>query len=256
MPEMVKIEGGTFQMGSNASEAYDDEQPVHEVTLSDFYMGKYEVTHKQYIAFMNDLGVKKDGSYNGTKYVKMGGFCAVGYRNGEFYFKGSLYAVSEQCPVIYVTWYGAHAYCEWLSKKTGQTYRLPTEAEWEYAAGGGKNHRTKYAGTENKNELNDYAWYSKNSDNLTQPVGNKKPNALGLYDMNGNVWEWCRDWYKKNYYRNSIKNNPKGPDDSFIRVLRGGSWFDFANGCRVANRNGDIPLGRNINIGFRVVCQY
>ena len=253
-PLMVKIEGGTFQMGSNAEEADNDEQPVHEVTVSDFYMGKYQVTHKRYIAFMNDLGVKKDGTYNGKAYVVLDEVdCAVGYRNGKFYFKGSAIADSGQSPMIYVTWYGADAYCEWLSKKIGETYRLPTDAEWEYAAGGGEKNRTKYAGTDNKNELVDYAWYNKNSKSKTRPVGKKKPNSLGLYDMSGNVWEWCRDWYDSDYYSNSPKNNPKGPEDGSNRILRGGSWFSGAEFCRVTSRINSSPGSSNINDGFRVV---
>ena len=261
IPKMVKIEGGTFRMGSNVSEADEDEQPQHEVTVSDFYIGKYEVTHKQYIAFMNDLGVKEDGSYNGTEYVDMDtSDCAVGYRNGKFYFKGSDYADSEQCPMLEVTWYGTDAYCEWLSKKTGQTYRLPTEAEWEYAAGGGAENRTKYAGTDNKNELEEYAWYgvnyydldSKHDDFAKNPVGKKKPNALGLYDMSGNVWEWCRDWYDENYYSNSSQNDPKGPVDGSKHVNHGGSWDGDAEDCRVANRNGSTPGSSNGFLGFRL----
>ncbi len=224
---MIFVKGGTFQMGSN--NGHSDEKPIHSVTVSDFYIGKYEVTHKEYIEFLNSKGVSSNGSYNGTEYIDMDDEdCAVGYRSGSFYFKGSKYADYENCPVIEVTWYGAKAYCEW---KGG---RLPTEAEWEYAArGGNKSKGYKYSGS---NTIGDVAWYNSNSGSKTHPVGQKKANELGIYDMSGNVWEWCNDWYDENYYKNSPKNNPQGAKSGIYSVLRGGSWYYFAGGCRVANR--------------------
>ena len=174
--EMVFIKGGTFEMGGTFGDGDDDEKPVHRVTVNDFYMGKYEVTHTEYIKFLNAKGVNSNGSYGGTEYIDMDDDdCAIGYRGGKFYFKRSQYAEDERCPVIEVTWYGAKAYCEWAGG------RLPTEAEWEYACKGGASASSatyhKHAGSNNVDEV---AWYYSNSGSKTHPVGQKKPNELGL----------------------------------------------------------------------------
>ena len=253
--EMVAVEGGTFQMGSNSSEANGDESPVHNVRVDNFAMSKTEVTQAQYIKFMNAIGVNADGSYKGREYVDMDDEdCAVayltesfsvGYRNERFYFKGSDKAKSEDCPMILVTWYGAQAYCEWAGG------RLPTEAEWEYAARGGALAKdTKYAGS---NSIEEVAWYEGNSKDKTHPVAQKTPNELGLYDMSGNVWEWCSDWYNDSYYRKSPQLNPQGPSSGSNRVLRGGSWLDNPQDCSVASRSRIIPNIRTLNVGFRLV---
>jgi formylglycine-generating enzyme required for sulfatase activity len=243
VPEgFVFVKGGTFQMGSTNGEG--DEKPVHSVTVDDFYMSKYEVTNADYIKFLNDKGVNSNGSYGGTEYIDMDdGDCAIGYRNGSFYFKGSNDADDEKCPVIEVTWYGADAYCKWAGG------RLPTEAEWEYAArGGNKSNGYRYAGSHNADEV---AWYN-GSPGRTHPVGQKKPNELGLYDMSGNVWEWCSDWYSRGYYENSPSSNPKGPSNGSDRVDRGGSWNNYAKRCRVANRDYSDPSDGGNLLGFRL----
>ncbi|HHD82870.1 MAG TPA: hypothetical protein ENK92_02065, partial [Bacteroidetes bacterium] len=247
---MVFVQGGTFQMGSNNGN--DDEEPIHSVTVSDFYIGKYEVTNAEYIEFLNAKGVSSNGSYGGTEYIDMDDEdCAVGYRNGRFYFRGSSYAEDKNCPVIEVTWFGAKAYCKW---KGG---RLPSEAEWEYAARGGNKRRSvslsgvedyKYSGS---NNIGSVAWYDGNSDNKTHPVGTKQPNELGIYDMSGNVWEWCNDWYGKYYYQNSPKNNPQGPNSGEYSVLRGGSWSYNDYGCRVADRGRYDRDAGDYDFGFR-----
>ncbi len=251
-PEMVSIKGGTFQMGSNN---YDDEKPIHSVTVKDFYMSKYEVTNEEFIYFLNDINCSGSGSYNGKELIDMDDSdCAIGYKDGRFYFKGSSCAGNKRCPVIEVTWYGANEYCKWLSNKTGKNYVLPTEAEWEYAAGGGSTHQ-KWAGTNSENSLGNYAWYWKNSGKKTHPVGSKRPNSLGLYDMSGNVYEWCSDWYKSDYYQNSPSDNPKGASNGSIRVVRGGSWLNFATNCRVAIRGDDFPAYSNYFIGLRAALR-
>ncbi|MFZ4428694.1 MAG: SUMF1/EgtB/PvdO family nonheme iron enzyme, partial [Saprospiraceae bacterium] len=247
--DMVQVIGGIFQMGSNDGES--DEQPVHAVTVSNFFISKYEVTVKQFKEFADASGYKTDaekdgGSYlwNGKEWEKKSG---INWRHDA---SGILRPASDyNHPVIHVSWNDAVEYCKWLSNKTGKTYRLPTEAEWEYAARGGSSSRGfNYAGS---NSLAEVAWYSENSGNKTHPVGQKKANELGLYDMSGNVWEWCADW--KGSYSSGAQTNPKGPSSGTSRVLRGGSWGDNAGHCRSADRDACDPGIRYSYIGFRLV---
>jgi formylglycine-generating enzyme required for sulfatase activity len=150
--------------------------------------------------------------------------------------------------VINVNWNDAVTYDKWLSKETGKHYRLPTEAEWEYACrSGGK--QEEYCGG---NDVNRVAWYSENSDHKTHPVGKKAANGLGLYDMSGNVREWVGDWYDKGYYGKSLRNNPKGPSKGSYRVVRGGCWGSGARGCRSAFRYRGYPNSRDADQGFRL----
>jgi formylglycine-generating enzyme required for sulfatase activity len=247
-PETVLVEGGSFMMGSND---YDDEKPIHKVTLSSFRMGKYEITVKQFRCFIESSGYQTDAEKYGDSYV---------YENNDWHSKkgvtwkcdvaGTVRPSSEENhPVIHVSWNDATAYCEWLSKKTGKTTRLPTEAEWEYAAKGGRlSQNYKYSGS---NELNDVAWYRDNADKKTHVVGGKKQNELGLYDMSGNVWEWCQDWYDS-YSSNAIEN-PKGAATGFFRVNRGGSWGNYSGDCRPSARSRDTPTYRFFTIGFRLI---
>jgi formylglycine-generating enzyme required for sulfatase activity len=205
--------GDTFGDGGAA------EKPVHEVCVDDFYLGVYEVTQAQWEKVMgnNPSNFRKGGNY----------------------------------PVEQVSWNDIQDFLGRLNRQSGRRYRLPTEAEWEYAArGGGK--REKYAGTSRENELSDYAWYGANSGSSTHPVGQKKPNGLGLYDMSGNVWEWCADWYDGNYYQDSPKNNPTGPNSGQSRLLRGGSWVSNPGNTRTAKRSGYDPATRYDNDGFRL----
>ncbi|MBA4348368.1 MAG: hypothetical protein C0415_00040 [Thermodesulfovibrio sp.] len=192
--EMILVKSGCFQMGSDGYYA-------HEVCVDDFYIGKYEVTQGQWKAIMGD---------NPSRFEDCG----------------------DNCPVESVSWDDVQEFINKLNQKTEKNYRLPTEAEWEYAArSGGKNE--KWAGTSNQSELGEYAWYRENSGDKTHPVGQKKPpNGLGIYDMSGNVWEWVSDWFDVNYYKNSPKDNPKGPSSGSYKALRGGSWRDDA-GARV-----------------------
>ncbi len=216
---MVLVKGGCYQMGDTFGDGKDNEKPVHEACVDDFYMGKYEVTQILWEAIMGD---------------------------NPSTFKGC-----DQCPVEKISWNDAQEFINKLNQKTGEHYRLPTEAEWEYAArSGGKDE--KYAGTSDESGLGDYAWYKEDVDSRSHPVGQKKPNGLELYDMNGNVWEWVADWYGEGYYSGSPKNNPKGPDSGQSRMLRGGSWYGLPENTRATSRYWRGPALRNYNYGFRL----
>jgi formylglycine-generating enzyme required for sulfatase activity len=243
---MVFVERGSFTMGDTWGDGYNDEKPTHKVTFTyDFYMGKYEVTFDEYDAFCT-----------ATKRTKPSD---NGWGRG-------------QRPVINVSWFDAIAYCNWLSDKENlpkayddkgnfldkdgrvttdpskvMGYRLPTEAEWEYAArGGNKSKGYKYSGS---NTVGDVAWYNSNSGSKTQEVGKKLPNELGIYDMSGNVWEWCSDFYAN--YSNTEQTNPYSNSGSF-RVNRGGSWCYNATYTRVAYRYFNAPASTNDRLGFRI----
>ena len=177
-PQMVLVKGGTFQMGSNER---DDEKPIHAVTVGDFYIGKYEVTQKEWEAVMGS---------NPSR------------------FKGA------NRPVELVSWNSIQEFLQKLNSKAGKHYRLPTEAEWEYAAKGG-NQGQNYE-CSGSNSIDEVAWYNGNSSRQTHEVGQKQPNELGIYDMSGNVWEWCSDWYDANYYSSSPSKNPQGPSSGEV----------------------------------------
>jgi formylglycine-generating enzyme required for sulfatase activity len=219
--EFVFIKGGCFQMGDTFGDGYGSEKPVHQVCVDDFYMGKYEVTQGQWETVMGA---------------------------NPSYFKGC----GSNCPVESVSWNDVQEFISRLNQRSGKRYRLPTEAEWEYAArSGGK--AEKWSGTSSEGELGQYAWYFGNAGGRTHPVGEKRPNGLGLYDMTGNVWEWCSDWYGENYYQNSPRNNPEGPGNGASRVLRGGSWYyGSPRGVRASNRGRLDPTLRYADDGFRL----
>lgn len=215
---MVRVEGGTFMMGATAEQvddSCDNEKPAHKVTLSSFSIGKYEVTQEEWQEVMGN----NPSSYKGDKR-----------------------------PVECVNWNDCQEFIKKLSAKTGMAFRLPTEAEWEYAArGGSKSRGYKYSGS---NNLDEVAWYCNNSGNQTHDVGTKKCNELGLYDMSGNVWEWCQDWY--GYYEPSAETNPTGPSSASIRVSRGGGWYSDALYCRVSNRFSCSPGYWDSLLGLRL----
>jgi formylglycine-generating enzyme len=195
-PEMVLVEGGSFTMGDEWGMGSEDELPTHEVSLKNFKISKTEVTVKQYRQFCRETGRSMP--------------------------EAPSWGWQDNNPMVNVNWHDAVAYCDWLSDKMDGLYRLPTEAEWEYAARGGKNSKGfKYSGGQSMHSV---GWFSENSNSRTQAVASKKPNELGIYDMSGNVWEWCSDWYGKDYYANSPSSNPRGPSSGSNRVLRGGSW--------------------------------
>ena len=222
---MKRVEGGSFWIGAQStnssgqnydSEAYDNESPVHSVTLSTFYMGETEVTQELWQAVMG---------------------------SNPSYFSGTNLPVEEESWNMIV-----NQFLPALNAATGQNFRLPTEAEWEYAArGGNQGHGYKYAGS---NTIGNVAWYDGNSNSQTHPVATKSPNELGLYDMSGNVWEWCSDWYGN--YSSGSQTNPQGPSSGSYRVLRGGSWYNGAGRCRVSARGSHDPGNTYSNGGFRL----
>ena len=217
--DMVSVAGGTFTMGATSeqgSDADSDETPTHKVTLSDFMIGKTEVTQELWQAVMG---------------------------SNPSYFSGN------NLPVEKVSWNDCQKFIKKLNQLTGLNFRLPTEAEWEYAArGGNKSKDYKYSGS---NDIGSVAWYtSTTNDSGPKPVATKAPNELGLYDMSGNVWEWCSDWYGS--YSSGSQTNPKGPSSGSFRVIRGGSWSCIAGFCRVSFRNGSDPGNRGDGLGLRL----
>ncbi len=214
---LVFVKGGPFQMGSN--EGKSDEQPVHTVILNDFFIGKYEVTESLWQQVMgNKQGMKSD---------------------------------CPECPVYDITQESINNFVGKLNELSGRHFRLPTEAEWEYAAAGGsKSNGFKYSGSNNPDEV---AWYEPNAGMKTHPVGQKKPNELGIHDMSGNAWELCSDWYQKSFYKNSPVENPVCSKESAYRVSRGGSWRSPEQRCQVHARNRDIRDHHIGNGGFRLV---
>lgn len=222
-PEMVVVQGGSFIMGDEAGDK--DEKPAHPVTIKTFSIAKTETTVAQWEKFCN----------------------ATGRRMPE----APWFGLKAEHPIVNVSWDDAVAYCLWLSGKTGKPCRLPTEAEWEFAARGGlKGKGFKYSGAKTPDSV---AWFSGSSKG-TMPVAIKLPNELGLYDMTGNVWEWCSDWYDAGYYGSSPKENPAGPMAGKFYTLRGGAWDIGARNCRNSYRNPLSPSSRNHNKGFRVAC--
>ena len=200
--EMVEVRGGTFRMGGTSeqgSDAYDDEKPVHSVTLSGYYIGKTEVTYALWRAVMGS-----DPSY----------------------------WIDDDLPKYNVSWDNCQEFIRKLNSLTGQHFRLPTEAEWEFACRGGNNSRGyKYSGS---NYIDNVAWYDGKPGEEAHPVATKSPNELGIYDMSGNLSEWCSDWYGD--YSSGAQTNPKGPYDGSDRVIRGGSWYSSARSCRSSDR--------------------
>jgi len=222
-PEMITVEGGSFMMGDEGGDK--DEKPAHNVTVRTFQIAKTETTVSQWREFCVSTGRQMP--------------------------EAPWFGQHDDHPVVNVSWDDAVAYCTWLSEKKNQRYRLPTEAEWEYAARGGKNNKGHpYSGGKTADSV---AWFSGKSQG-TMPVATKLPNELGLYDMTGNVWEWCSDWYDAAYYETRVSDNPLGPARGKFYTLRGGAWDIGSRNSRNTYRNPLSPSSRNHNKGFRVAC--
>lgn len=226
-PEIIPVSGGTFIMGDLDANVVSSDMYAHEVALSNFSVGKYEITVAQFKKFIDETGYTTTAQQKGSSQIFIDGNWIAG--NGIDWrhdVRGGLIgADTKNIPVVHVSWTDANAYCQWLSKNTNETYRLLTEAEWEFAArGGNKSKQYIFSGSDTINQV---AWYQKNSDSSIHPVGTKMPNELGIYDMSGNALEWCNDWYDKDYYKNRLIENPMGPDSparDSLKVLRGGAW--------------------------------
>ena len=216
---MVRVEGGTFVRGAmeQDDDVYNDERPQHKVTLDDSYIGETQVTQALWQAVMGNNPSNWEG---------------------------------DDLPVETISWNDCQEFIKKLNQLTGKTFALPTEAHWEFAARGGNSSKGyKYAGSDNLDEV---AWFTDNSNIQTHQVAQKKANELGLYDMSGNVWEWCNDWYGGQYYQSSPERNPQGPTSGVIRVLRGGSWGNVAWYCCVSYRYHSYPDRRSCSIGMRL----
>ena len=226
LPEMISIEGGIFKMGDESGKGDKDERPVHEVSLRNFKLARTETTVAQWRVFC--LAVNK----------QMPDEPSFGWQ--------------EDHPIVNVSWDDAIAYCYWLREKTGQHYRLPTEAEWEFAArGGNKTHGYRYSGGDS---IDLVAWYGGKGGYTTKAVAQKAPNELGLYDMSGNVFEWVADGYDSTYYAKSTRDNPTGPLHAQFYVLRSGGFDTDAYKSRIPYRNIILPSRSNFNKGFRVAA--
>ena len=218
--EMVRVTGGTFTMGGTEDQKPDankDEYPLHKVTLSDYYIGKYETTQELWTAVMGD--------------------------------NPSYWDINPKLPIEQVTWDKVQGFIQKLNELTGLSFALPTESQWEFAARGGNNSLGyMYSGS---NNLDSVAWFADNSESKTHEVGTKQPNELGIYDMSGNVQEWCSDFYGD--YLDTPSCDPQGPEDGLYRILRGGSFLYFSQGCRIASRAGSSSSGGDRSYGFRLV---
>jgi formylglycine-generating enzyme len=284
--KLVLIPAGEFMMGGQESaeelveafaaykrkaEFFKDEYPRHRVRITKpFYFGKHEVTVGQFRSFVDEAGYKTEAENDGQGgwgYNLQSGQCEG--RKPQFNWLNTGFTQSEDHPVINVTWNDAVAFCQWLSRKEGKTYRLPTEAQWEYACRAQT--ATRYhngddpaALPEVANTLDakgrttfphvqELAFLPGDKPSFTMPVGGKNPNQFGLHDMHGNIWEWCADWYGADYYSKSPVDDPTGPDAGGQRVRRGGAWNSFPLWARASFRNWNTPQSRCVNLGFRVV---
>jgi formylglycine-generating enzyme required for sulfatase activity len=244
-PEMVYLPSGTFKMGDLRGKGFESERPVHEVTLDAFAMGRYPVTVGEFRRFVDATGYQTEAERRGGADVYDGKEWG---QKADAHWRNPYFTQEDAHPVVCLSWNDAAAYCEWLSERTGERYSLPTEAEWEYACRASS--EAEYGFGDDEARLGEYAWYSKNSEGKTHPVGQKRANAWGLHDLHGNVWEWVRDCYE--LYSKESQRNPSGPETGSDRVFRGGSWLSDAVYCRSAFRDGGDPGIRFDDLGFRL----
>jgi formylglycine-generating enzyme required for sulfatase activity len=259
--EFVFVKGGCFEMGDTFGDGNQDERPLHKVCVDDFYLGKYEVRVGDFRKFVNETGYRTEAesgdgcyTYKGDKWGKD--------RNANWRNPG--FVIDDRHPVVCVSWNDSMAFIDWLKRKTGKQYRLPREAEWEYAGrNGGRQHKYSWGNGDPAGNIADesgkrrfFGWTIWNGYDdgyiFTAPVGSFRPNDLGLYDMTGNVWEWCSDWYGESYYQGSPRNNPEGPGHGSYKVIRGGSWNVSPGDVRAANRDWFGPADRGYSLGFRL----
>jgi formylglycine-generating enzyme required for sulfatase activity len=251
---LVLVHGGGFSMGSDDAHSFVAEKPVHTVTAGSFYISKYELTVAEFKKFVDETPYTTTADQEGKCYVWTGGAfseekAAVNWRCGSDGAKLLDFEMNK--PVVHISYNVAVKYCKWKSYKTGKTWRLPTEAEWKYAArGGNRSNGYIYNGS---NNIDDVAWYNGNSGMKMHPVRQQQPNELGLYDMSGNVWEWCSDWWDMFYYGSSPSQNPQGASTGSNLAIRGGAWYDEHRICLVTSRNGRVPGHHDGSIGFRPV---
>jgi formylglycine-generating enzyme required for sulfatase activity len=285
--KLVLIPHGTFQMGSPATEEgrFGHEGPEHEIEISkDFYMGRYAVTRGQFRRFIEATNYKTDADKHkgGVGYFPTSDDRGSFFPDDSFSWRNTGFDYTDEHPVVNVSWNDAKAFCDWLARKEGKPYRLPTEAEWEYACRAGTTTRF-YSGDKDSNlravanvadrslkakwdfsqmkpkefqkELSGGSWFANWDDGFpfTAPVGQFQSNSWGLYDMLGNVRQWCSDRYDPNFYGRSPRKDPEGPKEGKARIVRGGSWFYGPRSCRCAARLESDPVGRMCDIGFRVV---
>ena len=273
-PEMIWLPGGTFRMGSPAGVGSKDERPAHDVTLSHYAVGQYPVTVGEFRRFCAATGYRTAAEQGSGAFVLDKGKWK---EKKDANWQNPYFAQDDRHPVVCISWTDAQAYCDWLSRGTGQTYGLLSEAQWEYACRAGSD--TRYYFGDDEAQLGDYAWYSRNAGDHTHPVGEKRANAWGLYDLHGNAWEWCQDWYAHDYQQfasgaerdsqsarreasvtearassgeQSMASDPSGPESGSSRAVRGGSWGNSADRCRSADRNSGRPSDRYYNLGFRL----
>jgi len=272
-PDMVFVEGGCFEMGDPLpqKDPFDgdpDEKPLHEVCLDPFFIGRYEVTVGEFRRFIEETGYRTDPEREGLGcFVFDGG---AGWRLLKVRWDAHVFAQGEDHPVVCVSWNDATEYARWLSRKEGKTFRLPTEAEWEYAAKSRGEAPCRYTwcagrpsgniGDESlKREFPGWprrVWEGYDDGYVyTAPVGSFAPNGLGVHDMAGNVWEWVDDWYNGDFYRTAPRHNPRAPKTDFTKVRRGGAWSEDTRHVRIVNRSRNVPVVGRFDLGFRLVME-